>query len=186
MREPVSRLDPADSGPNPHLDEVWELEMSELARRIAPKDRREQGLIKHLHRLHSRYAPGQTPRDLPAPKLHAHAASLDHRFERICAHVEHLVSPGVAKSAKLKHYLRENMETEVYYQSLVGWQQKILAEMQTVCRYWHWVRKHRKLPHRHFPRGLRPYNDLPIVHPFQHVRPETPEAAARIERELRH
>lgn len=169
-----------------HLDEQWELEMAELADRVLSEGEHaeERGLMRYLRRLREHYGE-KTPHDLSPEYLTRHARYLENRYRAILRHVEHLTCPEVRERGRLKKWFREHHDSEVYYQCVNGWRDKILHEMETAARYWHWVRQHKRLPHHHLPWSLYPFNDRPIAFPWRHVRCETLERLAEIESELR-
>jgi hypothetical protein len=174
-----------DRHPNAHWDDLWAIELAELNREAgdAPAVGGDRGLLRHLHALRRRYA-SQTPGELRLDELPEHAEQIRDRYERVLAHVRHMVEPTIAESRELKRRLRQDLELDVYYRSVHRWQSEIFNEMRTSIHYWQWVEAHAHLPHAPLHWRMAPLAVRPIAHPWTCVRPETLESLGRIECDL--
>jgi len=171
-----------------HLDEVWALELSELAHdieaRVDPGPRPETGLIKYIHRLREHYHE-HTPTDLPEHALHKHGKYLSHRYRGILSHLHHLITPKLSRHPRLQNWLHEHPDAELYYHMTERWHEEIEHELRDAIHYWNWVRQHEKLPTGLLHPRLSPFNDRPIAHPWQTISECAMEAMGTLEYELR-
>lgn len=168
-------------GSSAHRDEMWELELAEIAhqREKAAHPEAHHGLQRHLLQLHQRYS-SSTPSDLLIETLPDHAEALVRRYRHVLNHVKHLIHPPHTSTTRLKQHLRSHLDADVYYQSVTHWQRELIAEINESVRYWKWIDAHHRLP-RDFAWWLGQFNHRPIAHPWQTVRPEELAGLAQIQ-----
>jgi len=167
-----------------HGEDMWVSELCDLRHEdFAEDEEEERGMLRHLHRLQERYG-AQTPQHLSAAELMESPRLLCKRYHRVHRHVHHMVQPSVSSARALKAFLRENIDADVYYQSIFNWRSEILEEMQRLEQYWKWIAQHSRLPGRLRPWGMSVFNTRSIAHPWQKVHPKAMETLAQLEHEL--
>jgi len=171
-----------------HMDELWELELSELAHdldaEVQPGPRPETGLIKYIHRLREHYH-AHIPEELPDRSLPKHARYLSHRYRGILSHLNHLVCPRLSRDERVQIWLRQHPDAQSYYRTTQRWHSTIKQELSVSVQYWAWVYKHHRLPHGIFHPRLTPFNQRPIAHPWESISECALEAMGTLEYELR-